>query len=865
MPGKPSKALYILLCAWILISMSYYVAGAAAMREKWFHSDRYARAPFDTNDNDGRTIDSLLQEARDAGLADGDVLASLDGRPFTGAAQFLTSVRRAKPGDVLQAGVRTPKGQARQVSIRLHRIEPPHFSLGMVAYLVLILGTPLLGLIVGYWVVAARPRDLNAWLVLMILCFAETVFGDLDWAFRPGVPFIVFGLWHLLVQTFAALALLWFGICFPERWRADRRLPWVKWLFLVLTVAVFAGEVVLIWALVFDVSLMPALITFGYWHGRIGNALFVAYIVLFLAALFDKLGTASTPDSRRRLRVLTIGSALSLGPTILIFAAAPLFGYDPQHGSWFLVLVPLIALFPLTLAYVVVVQRAMDVRILLRMGTKYLLAKATLLIVQIAVVCWILFRFVLPMIGRKEHEILSYVLLALMIGLMIPVFFMRQSLSARLQRWLDRKFFREAYNSEIVLSELSEQARRFTEKGPLIETVSRRIADVLHVQQIAVWLRGSRTFRLQNAMGLDIAGPVLLPETSVTVQNLVRTKRPAVIYRDRPEEWFAAAEPHERALLDRVNAELLLPLPGRETLMGLMALGPKRSQEAYTPTDLRVLQSVAAQTGLALEVSELAESLAAEAAQRERIHREIEIAREVQERLFPQHVPQIPGLSLAGTCRPALGVGGDYYDLIPLDDGRLGLAIGDVSGKGISAALLMASLRASLRGMTLDGPSDLSRVMQRINRLVYEASTINRYATFFFATYNPANQELRYVNAGHNPPMLLRSGAAEPVRLEAGGVVVGLLPQAAYEEQALMLSPGDLLIAYTDGISEAMTAADEEWGEERMLTAARQAERNASAEEILRTIFRAADQFTAGAEQHDDMTLLIMKLSSRPQ
>jgi sigma-B regulation protein RsbU (phosphoserine phosphatase) len=239
----------------------------------------------------------------------------------------------------------------------------------------------------------------------------------------------------------------------------------------------------------------------------------------------------------------------------------------------------------------------------------------------------------------------------------------------------------------------------------------------------------------------------MLPEGSATVQNLARTNRPATVYRDRPEAWFEMAEPEEREVLERVNAELLLPLPGRERLMGLMALGPKRSEQPYTPTDLRVLQSVAAQTGLALEISELAQSLAREAAQREHVNREMEIAREVQQRLFPQRLPEIGGLSLAGTCRPALGVGGDYYDVIQVEDGRLGLAIGDVSGKGISAALLMASLRASLRGMTLDGPSDLARMMQKVNRLVYKASANNRYATFFFATYNPDTSELRYVNA----------------------------------------------------------------------------------------------------------------------
>jgi sigma-B regulation protein RsbU (phosphoserine phosphatase) len=274
---------------------------------------------------------------------------------------------------------------------------------------------------------------------------------------------------------------------------------------------------------------------------------------------------------------------------------------------------------------------------------------------------------------------------------------------------------------------------------------------------------------------------------------------------------------------------------------------------------LRTLQSVAAQTGLTLEVVELVRTLASEAAQRERMNREIEIAREVQQRLFPQRIPEIAGVGLAGMCRPASEVGGDYYDLIEMEDGHLGFAIGDVSGKGISASLIMASLRASLRGLILNDPGDLAQMMQKVNRLVYEASSSSRYATFFFAVLDPQTREFRYVNAGHNPPVLVKQVSGELRRLEACGPVVGLLPFAAYQTGSLILEPGDLLIAYTDGISEAMTAEDEEWGEPRMLEAVPR-QPAASAAEVLEKIFRAADEFTAGAEQHDDMTLLVMKI-----
>ncbi len=209
--------------------------------------------------------------------------------------------------------------------------------------------------------------------------------------------------------------------------------------------------------------------------------------------------------------------------------------------------------------------------------------------------------------------------------------------------------------------------------------------------------------------------------------------------------------------------------------MGVMALGPKRSAAAYSSADLKLLQALASQTGLALEVSELARSLAAEAAQRERTNREMEIAREVQERLFPQEMPASARRQGRGLLPPGSGVGGDYYDVIDLGEGRVGLAVGDVSGKGISAALLMASLRASLRGVTLDRPRDFAKLMHKVNRLVYEASASNRYATFFFASYDPSYAPAGMRECGAQPA----STAArrhEIIRLEADGPVVGLLP-----------------------------------------------------------------------------------------
>jgi len=231
----------------------------------------------------------------------------------------------------------------------------------------------------------------------------------------------------------------------------------------------------------------------------------------------------------------------------------------------------------------------------------------------------------------------------------------------------------------------------------------------------------------------------------------------------------------------------------------------------------------------------------------------------VQQHLFPQKLPTVEGLDFAGYCRPAEGVGGDYYDFVRLADGCLGVAVGDVSGKGIAAALMMASLQASLRGQIIKPCETLGEMVANINRLVYDASAENRYATFFYAEYDPRNRALRYVNAGHNAPMVLRRGSSEIVRLIQGGMVIGLFPDCEFMEGRLELRPGDVFLAYTDGISEAMNLADDEYGEEK-LTAVLREHQARTAADLIAEILERVDLFTAGARQHDDMTLVAVRV-----
>jgi sigma-B regulation protein RsbU (phosphoserine phosphatase) len=852
--------LRFLIGLWMLASLSYWVAGVLDNWQLRVHWDQRVESPFGF-DGDSRKIHSegMQPEGRAAGLVAGERVEALNGAEYSGVAQWAAVLSESHPGDILDVDVTRPDGSRATSTLTL--VRPP-YAFGKTSAMTyfwkefLVVGLlPLICLAIGYWVVLSRPTDRNAWLLLVLLTFPSVVFVNTGLA--TGVAFFLRNLWYQTIQLAGAPALLLFGVYFPERSRIDARARWIKWILLAV-LAVGTGILYPeIYALYYGGGSGHFLTVASNVAGLTINLLNLLFVLLFLLLTLDKLRTASTADARRRLRVLTAGMSVGMGSLIVVFVVLPHFGITGTEVRFYWVRYLGAYLFmvaPLTLAYVVVVQRALDVRVLLRLGTRYALAKASLWVLQAILLTVVGFKLLLPALRDQEPTASAIFGSVIFLGLVLAL---RFGVRNRLQQWLDRQFFREAYNSEVMLSELSDEVRRFTETKPLLETVAQRICETLHITQIAMLLRRGEAFFLEEAIGVTPDGALMLNAQASSVRYLLNTSEPARLYRNDPDAWYLMAGTAERKALDLLHAELLLPLPGRNRLMGIMCLGPKRSEAAWSRTDLQVLQTVARQTGLALEVSELAHSLATEAAQRERVNREMEIAREVQERLFPQEMPDLRGGSVAGACRAALGVGGDYYDVFHLEDERVGLAIGDVSGKGISAALLMASLRASLRGVTLDSPRDFALLMHKVNKLVYEASASNRYATFFFAAFDAKTRRLECVNAGHNPPVLLRNG--EVIRLEADGPVVGLLPFAPYTEQAMTLEPGDLLILYTDGISEAMTHDDEEWGEERMIASALKV-RDRPAGEVLRAIFADADRFTAGAPQHDDMTLLILKL-----
>jgi len=234
------------------------------------------------------------------------------------------------------------------------------------------------------------------------------------------------------------------------------------------------------------------------------------------------------------------------------------------------------------------------------------------------------------------------------------------------------------------------------------------------------------------------------------------------------------------------------------------------------------------------------------------------IACDVQQRFMQRPKPAIHALSYCARCRQVRALGGDCYDFLPLSRNRLALAIGDASGKSLAGALMISSVQSSLRTAASFAGDDAAAVVRTVNAQVYACSLVDRYATLFYGVFDGDARTLRYVNGGHNPPMVIRQDGSM-IPLESGGAPVGMFPSWAYEEAVVQLCPGDLIVAYTDGVTETLNPAGEEWGVEGLRMAVGRGDSRGT-EDIARAVFTSMDEFSKG-RQTDDATVVVARVN----
>lgn len=311
----------------------------------------------------------------------------------------------------------------------------------------------------------------------------------------------------------------------------------------------------------------------------------------------------------------------------------------------------------------------------------------------------------------------------------------------------------------------------------------------------------------------------------------------------------------KEAIAEGIHSMLAAPLVSKNTVIGALSV-ITMTPHKFTDDEIRIFKTIANQASAAIEIAQLHQNLL----ELKRIEQELDIARDIQARLMPSKEPDIPGLDIAGFNRPGSEVGGDFYDFIQLPKDNWGIALGDVSGKGIPAALLMATVRTSLR-VQAENVYAMSEIITRVNKALIKDTTMEEFVTLFYAVFDTQEQVLTFINAGHNFPLLFRDD--EILTLKTGGVPVGLFSDATYRQETMKVLPGDLLVIYSDGFTEAPGKRDEQYGEERLIKLIKK-HRTDTPVEIVNALERSVLNFMLNPdESSDDRTLVIIKVPEK--
>jgi len=802
--------------------------------------------------------------AEKAGLRADDQIVALNGQVLTSYSLFDKVWSSSQPGDPVDITVRRA-GEAELLTLRTifrHATSdlPPEGRARASVRKILSL-YPICFVLVGFAVLFLRLDDTYAWLLALLFAGFVAVPRFNNQATLPDLLQTFTSLYRTVFYSLITALFYIFFALFPEKSPLERRGPWLKWVALAIAASfLFPG-------LPYGDSRLPRFVAKAIGDAASDHlqlALTYGLLVLGLISLLSNCTSAKTsPEARRKSRVLLAGTFLGVFPFVLEHMLIDLAGYRQQFwidaGFSLLVL-----LYPLSFAYSVVKHRVLEIPALLRRSARYVLVQRgyfLLLFCGALLAIFLFTRFFSHFFAEN-----SQFGMALSAGFGVALVWVSGPLVKRGTERIDRAFFRSSYDARMILQDLAEKSRSVADRSELAALLEHHLTQAFHPQSLAIYFVGSSGNLIASGLQVPAGLASLDADTSFFHGLSVRGRA-----WDIPQPGDSGAP--QNFPLAALSPECVVPLLAHDSrLMGLLVLGRPLSEEPYSSEDKALLDSVASQAAGSLENMRLAEQIADRLELDRRAAHEMQIARDVQSRLFPQVMPPLATLDYVGSCIQARQVGGDFYDFLDLGSSHrldrgatrvlaaaswhVAFVLADISGKGIAGALLMANLQANLRSRYAAALDDLAGLLESVNQLFYENTPDDRYATLFFAVYDDRSREFEYANCGHNPPFVFRAdGSVE--RLTATATVIGLFQDWQCATRTITLHPNDVLVIYTDGVTEANDASGNEFGESRLRETVRDG-LNLSPADLLTAIQGAVQEFNAG-EQFDDLTLVVAR------
>lgn len=758
------------------------------------------------------SVDSLASSrwtGIQAGIKQKDTVLAVDGTPVADAQDLYRIVAAHPPGTELTYTVSRKDGQGfktRDIVVPTQRFTL--FDWGGFCLAFWVVG--FFHLLIGIFVSMVKPGDPVARAHLLFCIFFGTFFvTNFD-----GITTQVFTNFPHN-PAFSLLGAFAINLAFvmPRKMPLIERYPWITRVNLAAGV-LFMGYIGYsfyrqeMWPLAFE--LLTA----------IGSG---ATLIVPIASIWARFSKTSSEQIRNQATFILWGALIAFLPVIVVNGLMTMGTTLPGGEYTFFGMI----IFPAAVAYTIVRHQLFDIDVIVKRTVTYAIVTAALTSAYFILTAGIRSLFGA---GSEWTNIIATGAVAVAFA----------PLRDRTKRVVDKLFFRTGYNLAQLLTDFGDRARETFDAAELLRLFVKTIEFALYPNYVAILLRDQATGRLvqRESLGLAYGQRLELDPAHPALQSLLLDQHLSV-----------TTEPLD---VDGLSQATLLPLRLKDELVGLVLVGPRKSDLNYTFTDRTLLVSLSQQLALWVKNAQLFTQLAGQ----ERLKRELEIAHEVQSGLLRTSLPVLDGVEFSATSIPALEVGGDFYDIIPVDEHRLGILIGDVSGKGVPAALLMAMTLVIFRSIARDNLSSAD-VMAKANELIYlNRPSKKMFVTAFYAIYDSRDRSLVFSNAGN--PLPMEALGTTTGRLEAKGVSLGMFPSIPYEENHATLKDGELIVFYSDGAEDAINPTSEQFGEERLAEIV-SANVEGRAQQVETAILDAIRRFSEGSDQFDDITLVTLK------
>ncbi|HEX4948813.1 MAG TPA: SpoIIE family protein phosphatase [Blastocatellia bacterium] len=704
----------------------------------------------------------------------------------------------------------------------------------------------LLFLLTGGFVFLLRRDDRQAWLLALMLWTMTGLTGNSPSSNLPNWLFYLLLLARLTALWFMPL-MLHFFMTFPEPVALLRRFPQlVRWLYAAFLLFLLPP---------LGLSMLPPSLVgtnLNAWlrtpqFFTLGKVLLIAYVVGGLLALLANY-RAADPMARRRLRVILVGSGLGM-LNLLLMPLGEWLGLQssfPNVWSWLdTALMFTLPMVPLSFAYAIIRHKVIPVSLIIRRGIRYVLVSrgAILIEASLAIVLAVLaIRFFSP----TWNWWLSAV--SAIVG--IAAWKLEDHLHRRfVAPAIDRRFFRQAYNAQQIMTELADSLRSTTNRAELLELGATKIQSALQTEHVTILLPDETTQQFTSVYTRSYNGnapDIRLAHDAEAVQQLRDSNQPL--------ELDGATNP--------LPASLLVPLKSKDELSGIIALGARRGDLPFSNEDKQLLMSVGAPMSFALENTRLIERMIEEARRREELEaeneqraKELEEARQLQLSMLPKQVPQVPDLEIAAYMKTATEVGGDYYDFHVADDGTLTIAIGDATGHGLKAGTVVTATKSLFN--ELADEEDLPAMLKRFSHALKKMNLRSLFMALTVARIK--NNGLTITAAGMPPILIYRASERHIEEVFLKAMPLGCLPSYNYQQQQVPLRSGDVVVLMSDGFPERFNPANEMLGyDQAKHTLASVA--HLSSQEILTRLVQIGDEWGQSRLADDDVTFVVLKI-----